>query len=82
MQLRLSLCRPKSDTHEKTQPTLVHILLGIKVWNDHYTFFVNEVNGEVLRTSTTGKGSVYRLYPYFGGDEPAPHGINIWIKEQ
>jgi hypothetical protein len=30
--------------------------------------------------ATTPKGQGYQLYPYFGGDETAPHDINIWIK--
>ncbi|MEO5783498.1 MAG: hypothetical protein ABIQ07_09520 [Ginsengibacter sp.] len=33
------------------------------------------------RTSTTAKAIGYKLYPYFGGDETAPHEIDIWIKE-
>jgi hypothetical protein len=32
------------------------------------------------RTAATEKAKGYRLYPYFGGDELAPHQINIWIK--
>lgn len=29
-----------------------------------------------------GEGVGYQLYPYFGGDETAPHKINIKIKEE
>jgi len=33
------------------------------------------------RASSTATAVGYKLYPYFGGDEAAPHDINIWIKE-
>jgi hypothetical protein len=33
------------------------------------------------RKSTTIKAVGYKLYPYFGGDELAPHPVSIWIKE-
>ena len=33
------------------------------------------------RTSATSKAEGYKLYPYFGGDESAPHDIFIYIKE-
>ena len=54
---------------------------SIKVTDGHYIFSLNNVNDTVLRSSTTGKGKGYKLYPYFGGDETAPHDINILIKE-
>jgi hypothetical protein len=28
-----------------------------------------------------GSASGYKLFPYFGGDETAPHNVSIWIKE-
>ena len=34
-----------------------------------------------LPRACTGKGEGYQLYPYFGGDETAPHDISILIKE-
>jgi hypothetical protein len=33
------------------------------------------------RLASTRKAKGYQLYPYFGGDEVAPHLINIWVKE-
>jgi hypothetical protein len=54
---------------------------SIKVQNASYIFSVNNTSVAISRSSTTPKGSGYRLYPYFGGDETAPHDINIWIKE-
>jgi hypothetical protein len=54
---------------------------SIKVSNDHYIFSINKIRVEMPRESKTSLASGYKLFPYFGGDETAPHEINIWIKE-
>lgn len=54
---------------------------SIKVTPKTYVFTLNGVVDSLPRTSTTVKANGYKLYPYFGGDEPAPHTIYIWIKE-
>jgi len=54
---------------------------SIKVNNDKYIFSVNSSIIEMPRNSATAKGEGYKLYPYFGGDETAPHDISIIIKE-
>ena len=46
-----------------------------------YVFTLNGKIDSLPRTSTTVKATGYKLYPYFGGDETAPHNIYIWIKE-
>jgi hypothetical protein len=56
------------------------ISCSIKVTSANYLFTVNEVTTQLPRTATTEKAKGYQLYPYFGGDEVAPHQINIWIK--
>ena len=53
---------------------------GIKVYGPAYIFSCEEIIEYLPRTSTTPLAKGYLLYPYFGGDEPAPHDINIWIK--
>lgn len=53
---------------------------SIKVTPANYLFSVNEVVTPLPRMATTEKAEGYQLYPYFGGDEAAPHQINIWIK--
>ena len=53
---------------------------GIKVAGDHYLFTVNDMEVGVPRSSNTALAKGYMLYPYFGGDEPAPQEIRIWIK--
>jgi hypothetical protein len=54
---------------------------SIKVNASSYTFTVNDLTKTMPRTSTTATAVGYQLYPYFGGDETAPHDINIWIKQ-
>lgn len=54
---------------------------SIKVNPKNYTFSLNGKVDSLPRTSTTAKAIGYKLYPYFGGDETAPHNIYIWIKE-
>lgn len=55
---------------------------SVKIVEGYYIFSVNNITAEMPRSSTTAKAIGYKLYPYFGGDEPAPHDINIWIKEK
>ncbi|MBA9078681.1 MULTISPECIES: hypothetical protein [Rufibacter] len=47
-----------------------------------YTFKVDGKKAVEHSRSCTGEGNGYQLYPYFGGDETAPHKINIKIKEK
>ena len=54
---------------------------SIKVTSTSYVFTLNGETDSLPRTATTALGSGYKLYPYFGGDETAPHDIAIWIKE-
>lgn len=54
---------------------------SIKVNPKSYVFSLNGVIDSLPRTSTTVKANGYKLYPYFGGDEPAPRTTYIWIKE-
>lgn len=44
-----------------------------------YIFKVN--NSVELSRSCKGTADGYKLYPYFGGDEPAPHEISIVIED-
>lgn len=54
---------------------------SIKVAGNNYLFVVDGVLTSLPRTATIEKAKGYQLYPYFGGDEVAPHQINIWIKK-
>lgn len=53
---------------------------SIQITPGSYIFYVNGTGYPLMRMATTAKAEGYQLYPYFGGDETAPHLINIWIK--
>ena len=53
----------------------------IKITPNHYIFSVNNYQDSLPRKSITQKAEGYKLYPYFGGDETAPHKITILIKD-
>ncbi len=54
---------------------------SIKVEKGNYIFSLNGNETTMPRASTTAEAEGYKLYPYFGGDELAPHTITIWIEE-
>lgn len=54
---------------------------SIKVKADHYIFSLNNAIDSLPRKTITPHGVGYKLYPYFGGNETAPHKITIAIKE-
>jgi hypothetical protein len=52
----------------------------IEFTSDSYIFsFDNKI--VALSRDCSGNASGYKLYPYFGGDETAPHDIFIWIED-
>ena len=55
---------------------------AIKVAGEVYQFSVDGKTETMSRQSATPTGKGYQLYPYFGGDEPAPHDVRIWIREE
>jgi len=46
-----------------------------------YIFSVNGNIDSLPRLSVTPKAEGYKLYPYFGGEEVAPHKVAIFIKD-
>lgn len=64
-----------------TVPIGVENSCSIKVTKDSYVFTLNQAETLMPRTSTTPTAEGYKLYPYFGGTETAPHTISIAIKE-
>lgn len=69
----------RSNAFIKSIPFNTEINCSIKINNDKYIFTVNDISVEMPRSSTVPSG--YKLYPYFGGDEVAPHTITINIKD-
>ena len=56
------------------------ITCSIKLAGNTYLFTVNGVSISMPRGLSTTQASGYQQYPYFGGDETAPHLITILIK--
>lgn len=54
---------------------------SIKVADSAYIFTLNGRSVSIPRESKTAQAEGYKLFPYFGGDEVAPHNILIMIKE-
>ena len=54
---------------------------SITVESDKYIFTIDGVHHSMQRSSTVPVASGYMLYPFFGGDETAPHDIRIWIRD-
>ena len=54
----------------------------ISIKDGNYLFRVNgKLKGQIPRAATIVKPYGYMLFPYFGGTEPAPHIVKIYIKE-
>lgn len=64
-----------------TIPIGEEVKCQIRVTPSAYIFTVNSLVQTFPRMSTTTVAKGYQLYPYFGGDELAPHDIRILIKE-
>ncbi len=62
-------------------PLNQEINCSIKINADTYTFAAGESVVQMPRGSSTSMAKGYQLYPYFGGDEPAPHEVRIWIRD-
>jgi hypothetical protein len=62
-------------------PIGAEVTCSIKVEGNQYVFTVNGKTGNMPRLSKTPTAQGYMLYPYFGGDETAPHDVHVWIKE-
>lgn len=55
--------------------------LTINVQSTKYMFTYKGVTTTMPRHCNGAGIQGYRLYPYFGGDETAPHDIRVYIKE-
>jgi hypothetical protein len=51
------------------------------IFNDEEYQFRLDSKTVKLPRSCKGVAKGYQLYPYFGGDETAPHAVTIWIEE-
>jgi hypothetical protein len=83
--LRLYAYTYNESVRDSKEITAINIgteyFCSILVSGEKYFFTVNGTKVEMARHSTTAKGEGYKLYPYFGGDETAPHEIRVYIRE-
>jgi len=56
------------------------ITCSIKLVDNTYLFTVNSISISLPRGPSSMQANGYQQYPYFGGNETAPHLINIMIK--
>lgn len=52
----------------------------IKLTDDAYEFTFDDETVSIQRNKPCDRGVYYLLFPYFGGNNPAPHDINIFIE--
>lgn len=71
----------RTDKEITTIPLGQEIVCNIKATATHYIFSVGNVTEQLPRMSTSPLAKGYQLYPYFGGDETAPHEVRIWIRD-
>lgn len=64
----------------KTVPLRTTSTYGIAFADSVYRFIVDESEVSLPR-HCAGRARGYKLFPYFGGDEPAPHDVTIEIRE-
>lgn len=55
------------------------VFASVSAGNGYYTLQVGDVISEKIKKCNNRLAS-YLLYPYFGGDEVAPHNINVHIR--
>ncbi|KAA9346099.1 hypothetical protein [Adhaeribacter soli] len=56
------------------------VKMSIEMLDSTYIFKVGDKFTELAR-GCSGQGTGYKLYPYFGGDETAPHEIKVKVKD-
>jgi hypothetical protein len=52
----------------------------IALENGRYAFYYKGNRVEMNRNCSRSKMTGFKLYPYFGGQETAPHRIRIWLQ--
>ncbi len=65
----------------KSIPLKTTVTLNLSVEGYFYTFQADQVTVKMPRHCDSKWAWGWQLFPYFGGDETAPHDIHIWLKE-
>ncbi len=70
----------------RSQKKITSVAIGkehtfsIRVSGSNYIFTINGISATLGRGLSTATASGYQQYPYFGGDEVAPHNVTILIR--
>lgn len=54
----------------------------IDLHGDYYDVWFKGAHIKLPRDKKCNAGTYYRLFPYFGGNKPAPHKIQLWMHEE
>lgn len=68
------------DSGMVSVPLEVYVPLSISLQDTVYRFEINGKKSTLPRKLRSDKVIGYQLYPYFGGDEVAPHDVSIYLK--
>lgn len=52
----------------------------IRISESSYTFIFKDQKTEIARKNECNVGTYFILWPYFGGQIPAPHEVNIYLR--
>jgi hypothetical protein len=52
----------------------------IRISDSSYTFIFKDQKTEIERKNACNTGAYFILWPYFGGQIPAPHDVNIYLR--
>jgi len=63
-------------------PLGTEISCSISLGPENYVFRVFDISVSLPREPAPAPASVYQLFPYFGGDEPAPADVRIIILDR
>ena len=77
-------CYAESNRNSKFLGTVAigrEVELGLAVEPGKYVFTLNGFKEYMQRSCNDDTSESYQLFPYFGGDEVAPHDVRIFIKD-
>lgn len=72
----------RSSLYLGTVPLGEYHSYRIRFEDGAYVFRLDQQQEVVMGRSCMGAAKGYKLFPYFGGDEPAPHDISVWVIEE
>jgi hypothetical protein len=80
----LAYCYVNGERQSKllgTIPIGQPVDMSIRLQESEYIFELNGQSFRMPRYCATSRAEGYQLYPYFGGDETAPHDVKILVRD-